>query len=162
MAGIEVEVFHDILIGLLILNFALLIFAASTLQQLNTKNANITALNTQMANINQAGNNVAKALNSTIVTENKSDTLYIAEVGLNVGAKIVLTLIALIVLVITDFGAFVIIVYTIIPSIFSASALGQTWGSVFGTVYSVALTILSIYFIYTVLVMFGFRKHSGH
>lgn len=160
-AGIEIELVHDILIALLILTFALTIFASATTQTLNTGNANINHLNKVLYNINQSGTNLVQSLNQTLVTENSVDTFYILEVAVNVGYKFVGFVIAIIGLVITDIGSVVIIFWEIIPGILTDSALGSTFGSIFALIYATAITILSLTFVYIILIMLGYRKTTG-
>ena len=163
MAGIEVELFRDAMIVLLVLSLAILLFTYTTAQTLgtgNVNNATLQGLNTQINNVQLAGSGIGLALNTTIVAN--GGTFNVFEVALNGVWKFLNLLWAIIVLIFTDLAAIVIITYVVIPSILSVSALGSAWGGFIGLIFQVIISIIGINFAYVVAVMLGFRKHTGH
>lgn len=165
MAGIEVELFHDAMIIMLILSVATSMFAAFTATTLNTGNVNnstLEGLNAQLGNINNAGHGINSALNKTVVDENRTDFLYVGEVLLNGIWKFINLGWAIVALLFTDLIAFLTIVYVVIPALLSVSALGSGLGDLIGIIFSVCISILGFYAAYVIAVMLGWRKSSGH
>lgn len=176
MGATEVDLVKDLMIGLLILEFAMLVFSAAVGHNLPINSPSLVNLNSTMASINQAGKNLGNSwCTSTGTLGTNSSTVITAANRCSIqssdfwGAGLIVNLIwgflgflkNIFLLIVTDAGALIILLFEIIPGLLSSSGLGAI-GELAGYFFAAVTSILGFYFIYLITLIFGIRKTTGH
>ena len=168
----EVEFVKDVLIGLMILDFALMIFTAATLRSLPIGNPSLQELNTTMKDINTAGQSLGKSwctdaqatgsVTSNHIVSNpcqiKGSDFFGAGSILNAVWGFLGFLKNLFMLILTDGLGILKIVFVIIPGLLSTSGLGDAFGTFCGYFFAVVSGVMGFYFLYVISAMLGIRK----
>jgi len=170
---IEVKLVFDVLMGLLVLQCALGLWAYAMLGSLPIHNANIQQLNSTLASTKQASQNLnnsfCKSVDSSslvnqstnIKVSNRCNVQNSEYWGLGVVINIVwglgVFLINLLLLIVTYAIAIVVILFVIIPGLLSSADLGPL-GSFAAMFFQIATLVSMALFGYIISAMLGLRK----